>query len=344
VILITPPFYINSKSFPIAERGNQRISNSNPLKGKEIMDRFRLISQSTFKALEDVLLKTPSRQREAIDDTSRAILTISIPFANKRKKRKTFFKTVESIISNKTKKFSQSEKNIFRRSLIAKLALDLSVVIEQMDLPESILKLYPEAFNRLSTFLLKNESNTYNLSNDYFDKDIAFVLGVSVPCGALFVDLKSYFLFRSIVRALFRPGNINAIVRFFQVGGFGPWFRIHIDTRYLDDFNEIGYNASYIRIADLLERNHSIRGMFGISWLQDPQLLSISPHLAHIHRQPLERGAFMIRHGTSASDIKLSTLKSKTRRSLYQEGRYVPVSYSLFWPRKDLISWGQSTQ
>jgi hypothetical protein len=125
----------------------------------EPMNRSLLISQSTFKALEDVLLQSPSGQREAIDDASRAILSVSIPLANKRSK-KTFYNSVESIISNKIKGFFQSEKKLFRRSLIAKLALDLPVVTEQLALPESVLQLYPEAFNRLSTYLINNESDT----------------------------------------------------------------------------------------------------------------------------------------------------------------------------------------
>ncbi len=305
------------------------------------MDRSRLISKSTSKALEDVLLKIPSGQREAVDDASRAISSVSIPLAEKRKTRTAFFKSVESIISHKTNDLFQSDQNLFRRSLIAKLALKLPLVINQMDLPESILKLYPEAFDRVSAHLINNENDTYNLSNDFFDKDISFVLGVSVPAGAEVVDLKSYYKFLSIVRSLFRPGNVKAIVRFFRVGGTGPWFRIHVESRYLDYFNEPGWDACYLRIADLLEKNPSIRGMIGTSWFYDPQLLSISPRLAYLQKRPLERGAFMIRNRTTASAIQLSTLKSKTRRSLYQEGRYVPVEYSLLWPRKALISYGK---
>ena len=308
------------------------------------MGRSRLISKATSKALEDVLLIIPSGQREAVDDASRAISSVSIPLAEKRKTRTTFFKSVESIISHKINELFQSDQNLFRRSLIAKLALKLPLVIDQMDLPESILKLYPEAFDRLSSYLINNENDTYSLSNDFFDKDIAFVLGVSVPAGSQVVDLKSYFKIPSIVRALFRPGNVKAIVRLLQVGGTGPWFRIHTESRYLDDFNEPGWDACYLRIADLLERNPSIRGMIGTSWFYDPQLLSVSPRLAYLQKRPLEQGAFMIRNRTSASAIQRATLKSKTRRSLYQEGGYLPVEYSLLWPRKALISYGKLTK
>ena len=97
----------------------------------------------------------------------------------------------------------------------------------------------------------------------------------------------------------------------------------------------------YLRIAELLERQQDIRGMVGTSWFYDPQLLEISPCLAYLQQRPLERGAFLLRHGTGLFDIEHATMTSKTRHRLYQEGKYTPIVYSLLWPRQDLISWAE---
>ena len=307
------------------------------------MYREQLISQSTKKDLEDFIFQIPAERRSFINEIGKEILYKSIPLAKKRNNNQAeFFKSVESIIMSKINQFSQKYQNLFRRSIIAKLALGLPKIVEQKGLPDSILVLYPKAFDRLSNHLKNNVNDPYELSDDFFRKDISFVSGISIPCGAQVVDPKSYFLYRSVGRAFLRSGNLKALGRFFRIGGTGPWFGIHTESRYLDDFNEPGWDACYLRIADLLERNPSIRGMKGTSWFYDPQLISISPHLSYLQKRPLERGAFMIRHGTNSVDIELSTLTSKTRRSLYKEGKYIPVSYTLLWPRRDLISWAES--
>ena len=106
--------------------------------------------------------------------------------------------------------------------------------------------------------------------------------------------------------------------------------------------NEEGFDQYYLRVADLLRRRPAVRGLAGTSWFYDPQLIRISPRLAYLQSKPIERGAFLIRHNTSALDIQRATLKSATRRDLYDKGEYVPVSYSLIWGRRELIAWSDS--
>ena len=307
------------------------------------MDENRLISHTATVDLKDFINQFPKEGRSVINEISQELLSKAIPLAKIRDQNQSvFFNSIESIILGKIDQLSPEAKNLYFKILVANLALGLPEIIDQMDLPKSVLILYPKSIDRLSNFLKVGEGDVYDLASDFFRKDISFVLGVSIPCGAQFVDLKTYFLYRSVVRALFRPGNLKALVRFFKIGGSGPWFSIHTEARYLDDFNELGWDECYLRIADLLELNPSIRGMKGTSWFYDPQLLSISPRLSYLQKRPIERGAFMIRHGTDAIDIERATSKSKTRSCLYKEGKYIPVSYTLLWPRRDLISWAKS--
>jgi hypothetical protein len=43
--------------------------------------------------------------------------------------------------------------------------------------------------------------------------------------------------------------------------------------------------------------------------------------------------------GTSDFDIASATARSPTRRKLYEAGKYVPISYTLLWPRERLLRW-----
>jgi hypothetical protein len=111
--------------------------------------------------------------------------------------------------------------------------------------------------------------------------------------------------------------------------------------RYLEQFNFKGQNICYLRIAELLKANPTIQALVGESWFYDPKLKEISPRLNYLGRYPEENGAKIFRIITSESDIRLSTLKSKTRKRLFGEGKYKPCHHMLVWPRKQLINWAE---
>lgn len=287
-----------------------------------------------------------SARLTAIESVSKDILVKVLPNVEKGGKNANyFFHAIGLLLQNHEKNVSQFDRNLVRRALVAKFALNLPAIINGLGLPESILALYPARLNLLSDHLKHNENDAYDVHCEYFQKDLQFVLGMWVPVSNTHaLNLNYYFLYRTVIRSLLRPGNLNAIVRFLIVNGTGRWYAFHIDTRNLIDFNESGWDSSYTRITDLLERNNSIRGMIATSWLLDPQLLSISPHLAYIQLRPQDRGAILIRHCSTPEDTELATMKSKTRRRLYEERKYIPVCYSYLWPRKDMIAWSRSAK
>ncbi len=111
------------------------------------------------------------------------------------------------------------------------------------------------------------------------------------------------------------------------------------DPELLSEFNEIGWQEFYIRVAELMKINTSIKGIYGGSWFFDPDLEEISPRLSYLRKIPIENGGRFFYTGSNEHDIKLSTLKSKTRKKLYQEGKYLPKSYLLIWSRTKLLAW-----
>jgi hypothetical protein len=228
------------------------------------------------------------------------------------------------------------------RFVVADLALRLHETMAERDLPDEVLALYPVAIRRLLGYLHDVSDPQYCYPHDSFTKDLRIAAGLSVPCGAQDVDLRSVIGYRASSRFLLHRPSLRHLASVARSGQIVPWFRIHTDSRYLDEFNEPGWDACYRRIAALLRKHPEVFGMVGTSWFYDPQLEQVSPRLSYLRLRPLERGATLVRSGTSAFDIQSATAKSESRRRLYEAGKYVPVSYSVLWPREQLLAWAQT--
>ncbi len=229
----------------------------------------------------------------------------------------------------------------FSRALVATLAIQRARTLERSTLPESVLRLYPVAFERMVDYLRVSADEKYWVGNDAFLKDIRIASGLSVPCGAQDVDLISTISRLSGLKAAIRWGQFAIGSRILVEGG-PPWYSIHTDQRYTDEFNEAGWDRCYRRIAALLAGDPKIKGMVGTSWFYDPQILTVSPRLAYLQINPTKRGAILLRHGPGAIHTYRATLKSESRKKLFDEGKYVPICYSLVWPRSPLMEWATS--
>jgi hypothetical protein len=219
----------------------------------------------------------------------------------------------------------------------------LEEAIASRNIPDEILAMYPSATSRLLAYVRNLSDHEYFDPDDAFLKDLRFASGLSVPSrGAQDIDLRSAIGYRASARWLLRHPSarcVRAVVRWGQVA---PWFRIHTQSRYLDDFNEAGFDACYFHLAALLPLHPEVLGLASTSWLYDPQLESISPRLTYIRLRPVERGASIVWSGTTDFDIRSATLKSANRRRLYAEGKYTPVSYTLLWPREEILMWADA--
>ena len=224
------------------------------------------------------------------------------------------------------------------RLLVVELALKLPPAMLTREISQEILALYPAALRRLLDFLQQGDDQDYVYPNDFLLKDLRFAAGLTVPCGAQVVDLRSVIGYRAWLHLSLRPHIFRHVA-----DGSRAWFRIHTEARYLDEFNEAGWDACYRRIAGLLARHPKMHGMVGTSWFYDPVLESISPHLAYLRVKPLARGALLLRNTTTEHDIRSATAKSQKRRRLFQTGHYMPVSHTLLWPRRALMAWARST-
>lgn len=301
-------------------------------------DRKDLISGQASQTLNSLLSGLSSEDGILLDQMKEEILA-NISQFTKMTDYMQPIKEVEGIFLKKAVHYSSADQIILKQALVAKMALHLPTILKKMDLPASILALYPNAFGRLADFLKRAGNDPYDLTGEFFCKDIRFVLGLSIPNGTCVFDMISQIALPSVILSGFRSRSVAGILRYFLAGGPKPWFRAHIDSRYLTEVNEQGWDNFFLRLAELLERRKDIRGYVGTTWLYDPQVPKISPRLSYWQKYPGNGGAFLLKHGTQSSDIKHALKTSETRRRLYKEGKYTPTCYSMVWPRKELIGW-----
>ena len=209
-------------------------------------------------------------------------------------------------------------------------------------LPPSVVSLYPREFERMSRQIDTFDDAFFDLANDQFLKDLAIATHRLIPVGAEFAEGGA-----GIPRRLAFAAGLKQTLAFlwlvlFRCRGVRPFFALHAHTLSLDDFNEKGWLATYHRLAELLAMNPAMKGWLSASWFLDPALETISPHLVHLRKVPTDNGAILLLVGREEGESTSGALtKSATRRRLFAEGRYLPVTYMRIWPRKAMIRWSR---
>ena len=232
-----------------------------------------------------------------------------------------------------------------RRAAIATLALRLRT--SELCLPTDILTLYPRMHERLARSIAHPE--TYDSA--FFPKDIALASGLTSPAGALsvsipFPEAKGGALDRArrtagaFGRQVMQQGAGSALNWLAGASG-GRWVELHVDERNLRDFNPAGFHRCYHRLAGLMRARPELAGIYGASWLYDPQLATVSPKLAFVG-EPVKAGGRLIRLRADPVQTAFAVARSPTRQRLVESGQYRPICYGMYWGRRDLIAWSES--
>lgn len=204
--------------------------------------------------------------------------------------------------------------------------------------PERNQTQYRDEFKRMVSELEINPLEWYSWDEDLFCKDLAICCFRMFPAGCLKTEMHS-----GIPRRMFATVKFGEIIRFtaltMRIGGLGPYFGIHLDVRYKDNFNPEGWKNSLRLVGHMLELFPEIKGITGGSWFFDPQIRIISPRLSYLRQQIEEAGGEFFFAGHYDWVTKLATSASATRRKLYEDGAYLPASYMTIWPRKKVLEW-----
>jgi hypothetical protein len=298
----------------------------------------RVLSEQAEGALTAACSAAPPSMQGNLSELARELPLITARWAA-RVGTSRAVRYLENYLPRRVPELGDFDRSDLRRVLIARLALTVPGRLKREDLPDSILGLIPERLDLLAAYLSRGSEEPYGPPGDDYLKDLKFVLLLSVPCGSSDLDLAARVPLSSVIASTFRSGDLSTSFRYLSSRGYGTWLRVHTDSRYLSQFNEVGRELCYRRVAEILLRRKHVRGLAGTSWYLDPSLQDISPHLAYLQRNPTRRGAFLLRHGTNPLDIDLATRTSRTRRRLYEAGEYTPVCYSFVWPRNAILSW-----
>ncbi len=208
-------------------------------------------------------------------------------------------------------------------------------------LPPSITGLYPGQFERILDQMAENEDGYYDLSNDPFMKDMGILCFRLITHGSRLMEPYSGMSRKTLLRQGLAGGLKAAWFFYVRMKGFKPFFENHTHPKMLLEFNAEGFAKSYHRIADTLALNPEIKGLMGGAWFLDPVVPTMNPHLSYIRDVLLEGGAEFFYGGTDQGVINSATATSKTRRRMYEEGKYMPAAYFFVWPRENLIQWSK---
>lgn len=253
------------------------------------------------------------------------------------RKRKRIFKEIAS-------DYGLSTLALYHKLALASFIADSLKRLTPENLPDEIAHLYRQWFERVLDDFSTQPDDYYRHDRTSFQIDVGVCSLRVIPVGGAWTV--------HICRVELGPftsggaGQFFGYLRFilFKTRGFSPFCVIQTAPRYLCHFNKEEMDLSYRRIAQLMERDPSIKGLYRRSWLLDPKLEEISPDLAYLRQVPEQNGARLFAGGSRQVDMKLSLAMSSARRRLYAEGKYSPAGYVYIWPRKDLLDWAKKTE
>ena len=211
-----------------------------------------------------------------------------------------------------------------------------------LSIPPSIANLYGRELERIRSVIDSGDESLLRFDLDVRQKDLAILTFRLIPVGAEFAEPWSAIWRRRVLTA--RASQFYRAGKFFILGrnGFWPYFQLHMHQESHDDFNEAGWMETYMRLAELLECNPGHRGWFSCSWLVDPALEQISPHLSYLRSVPESNGGAIFYMQDDPEGKTGALAKSRTRRRLFEEGRYHPRIYLRVWPRSPAVDWWKS--
>jgi hypothetical protein len=240
-----------------------------------------------------------------------------------------------------TRGMQPTEEHRWAACLLADFIAQSPERLRDFPSPESVIPHTAHELSRILADIETQPEEARNLTSDPFLKDLSLSRLDSFPCVAQIVEKRSgiprRIAAREFLRAFRQLLRLGVSSRF----RYAPFFEIHTHTPMLGGFTPEGWDQCYLLVADLLVQYPDYHALVGGSWFYDPLLDGISPRLAYLRKTPVDGGAFLIRAGSTNSDIVNATATSETRRKLYEEGKYHPTGWLMIWPREALLAWAR---
>ena len=123
-----------------------------------------------------------------------------------------------------------------------------------------------------------------------------------------------------------------------RMKGFKPYFVTHMSRRWPPVMLRRESTKSLWLIVESMKLQPRIKGTMSASWLQDPSLGEITPHLRWRLEEALRYGAINTNIGPAPENSGFLE-GSPERRRLYESGAWRPVWGVTLWPREGLMRW-----
>ena len=193
-------------------------------------------------------------------------------------------------------------------------------------LPPSMVQLWVSDLDRILERARTGAISNDLLGDDEFLEDLALSGGTVFPVDSCLAAL-------TWLPAGFVAGAYGA----------GLWIQLHFRNIETIGFGPEVINWSTPYVIDFLEANPHCQGIYGITWLVDPHLEEVSPHLTWYRDAMIAAGAKITAMGTDQDTVSLALQASETRRDLYAAGKYQPRDYLMAFSRHDTLLWYENT-
>ena len=122
----------------------------------------------------------------------------------------------------------------------------------------------------------------------------------------------------------------------------GLWIQTHFRSVQTRGFGPETFHAFVPRLVAFVRANPECQGWFGVTWLLDPRVSEISPHMAWYPQLIQSVGAIVTPAGTDERTVSDATATSATRRRLFEQGDYQPRDYRIVMPRETGLAWADA--
>jgi hypothetical protein len=192
-------------------------------------------------------------------------------------------------------------------------------------LPGPIDELLARDYSRMISEAARGDQRIFN---SIMNMDIGLARGAMLPLGTQFATVAF-----AVAPDMLDAAGLGHVPR-------APWLSLHLRQGWPVKLSRDSRAEVFINAGQFMVDNPDYQGALGVSWYTDPHVAEISPHLAYVREQNQAHGAIVIPLGTAdEATVKYATSTSKTRRRLYEEGRYRPTDHAMFFLRDDLIQW-----
>ena len=230
----------------------------------------------------------------------------------------------------------------FLRAMLAALLELHRPHIATLRLPDTVKALIGKEYARIERLIASAPDRRFDLGLHSLRCDFRIVAFNRIPAGV------EHFEVGGVPRSLlWKGGGAQAaplLALFARAGGVKPFYVGHLahgipPRAFLLVYNERAQAEWQRNVAASLQMNPHIRGFIASGWFYDPQLASVSPHLAFLGEGSVAHGAVLARVGPTEGAIKYALTRSPERQRLYDGGKYLPTSHAVIWTREAMLKW-----